>query len=94
MSKTILITGCSSGIGAGLAQELHRRGERVFATATMEFIVPVVDKLLQASPPPVIRGGKGSVSLLLLKKLLPLKMFDARLSSRFGLDKFHPEDLV
>jgi NAD(P)-dependent dehydrogenase (short-subunit alcohol dehydrogenase family) len=33
MQKTILITGCSSGIGAALAGELQRRGHRVFATA-------------------------------------------------------------
>jgi len=31
--KTILITGCSSGIGAALAQEFHQRGHRVVATA-------------------------------------------------------------
>jgi len=31
--KTILITGCSSGIGAALAQEFHRRGHWVYATA-------------------------------------------------------------
>ena len=33
MQKTILITGCSSGIGAALAREFARRGHRVFATA-------------------------------------------------------------
>ena len=31
--KTILITGCSSGIGAALAKEFHQRGHRVVATA-------------------------------------------------------------
>ena len=31
--KTVLITGCSSGIGAALAQEFHQRGHRVIATA-------------------------------------------------------------
>jgi NAD(P)-dependent dehydrogenase (short-subunit alcohol dehydrogenase family) len=33
VQKTILITGCSSGIGAAMARELRQRGHRVFATA-------------------------------------------------------------
>lgn len=33
MSRCILITGCSSGIGAALAAEFHRRGHTVYATA-------------------------------------------------------------
>ena len=33
MSLTILITGCSSGIGAAMARELHQRGHKVYATA-------------------------------------------------------------
>lgn len=33
MARIALITGCSSGIGAALALELHGRGVRVFATA-------------------------------------------------------------
>ena len=31
--QVVLITGCSTGIGAALAEEFHRRGHRVFATA-------------------------------------------------------------
>ncbi len=33
MTRCILITGCSSGIGAALAREFHRRGHTVYATA-------------------------------------------------------------
>ncbi|MBI2748431.1 MAG: SDR family NAD(P)-dependent oxidoreductase [Burkholderiales bacterium] len=33
MTESILITGCSSGIGAALAREFHRRGHTVYATA-------------------------------------------------------------
>jgi NAD(P)-dependent dehydrogenase (short-subunit alcohol dehydrogenase family) len=33
MQRTILITGCSSGIGAALARDFHSRGHRVYATA-------------------------------------------------------------
>ena len=33
MSQCILITGCSSGIGAALAREFHQRGHTVYATA-------------------------------------------------------------
>ena len=34
--KTVLITGCSSGIGLDAARTLHRRGWRVLATCRRE----------------------------------------------------------
>lgn len=55
-----------------------------------EFVVPVVDALLQHEPPAIIRGGKNSVRLPLLKKLLPLRAFDGLVSRVFGLDQFKP----
>lgn len=41
-SQTILITGCSSGIGAALAREFHGRGHRVIATGRrLEALAPL-----------------------------------------------------
>ncbi len=57
------------------------------ATPAEEFVRPVVDALLAATPPTVVRGGRNAVKLPLLKKLLPTAMFDARLSRVFGLDR-------
>jgi NAD(P)-dependent dehydrogenase (short-subunit alcohol dehydrogenase family) len=57
------------------------------ATPAEDFARPVVDALLAATPPTVVRGGRNSVKLPLLKKLLPTAMFDARLSRVFGLDR-------
>lgn len=42
MSQCILITGCSSGIGAAMAGEFHRRGHTVYATARrVESLAPL-----------------------------------------------------
>jgi hypothetical protein len=55
-----------------------------------EFVLPVVDALLRVEPPAIIRGGKNSARLPLLKKLLPLRTFDRLISKVFGLDRFRP----
>jgi NAD(P)-dependent dehydrogenase (short-subunit alcohol dehydrogenase family) len=60
------------------------------ATPAEAFIEPVVEKLLRNTPPAIIRGGKNSVRLPLLKKLLPLSVFDRMLAKTFGLDRFRP----
>ena len=57
------------------------------ATPAAEFVGPVVDALLSDAPPIVVRGGKNSTRLPLMKSLLPTKTFDAKLSHMFGLDK-------
>lgn len=42
MARTVLITGCSSGIGKQLATTLHQRGYKVIATARrMETLLPL-----------------------------------------------------
>lgn len=61
------------------------------ATPTDEFVRPVVDKLLKPSPPMVIRGGKGSFTLVWLKKVLPARAFDHLMAKRFGLAQFNPD---
>ncbi len=55
------------------------------ATPTEAFVEPVVEKLLADRVPPIIRGGAGSVKFVMLKRLLPTRMFDALLAKRFGL---------
>lgn len=45
MQKIVLITGCSSGIGAALALEFHRRGHSVIATARRpSALAPLTEK--------------------------------------------------
>ena len=49
MQKTILVTGCSSGIGAALAREFRKRGHRVYATARRrEALAPLVAEGIEA----------------------------------------------
>ena len=57
------------------------------ATPADEFVRPVIDALLAGNPPAVIRGGKNSFRVPLLKRLLPTAAFDAKLSALFGLDR-------
>jgi NAD(P)-dependent dehydrogenase (short-subunit alcohol dehydrogenase family) len=60
------------------------------ATPAEEFVAPVVEALLRDKPPAIIRGGKNSRRLPLMKNLLPLRSFDAALAKTFGLERFKP----
>jgi NAD(P)-dependent dehydrogenase (short-subunit alcohol dehydrogenase family) len=49
MQKIVLITGCSSGIGAAMAQAFKRKGHRVYATARrIESLAPLQGEGIQA----------------------------------------------
>jgi NAD(P)-dependent dehydrogenase (short-subunit alcohol dehydrogenase family) len=71
---------------------IHARAQagQVGATPAEVFVIPVVDALLQATPPIRVRGGKGSTLFPLLKMLLPARRFDAILSRKFGLSDWKP----
>jgi NAD(P)-dependent dehydrogenase (short-subunit alcohol dehydrogenase family) len=56
------------------------------ATDPVVFARPVVSALLRDRAPRVIRGGRNSVRLLWLKRLLPAAMLDAKMMRLFGLD--------
>jgi len=76
----------------GVEKGIHARAQagQVGATAAEVFVIPVVDALLQATPPVRVRGGKGSTLFPLLKLLLPSRRFDAILSRKFGLSDWKP----
>ena len=76
----------------GVEKGIHARAQagQVGATPAAVFVIPVVDALLQASPPVRVRGGKGSTLFPLLKLLLPTRRFDAILSRKFGLSDWKP----
>ena len=78
MKKIILITGCSSGIGAALAREFHRRGHTVFATARRPaalaplagegirtLVIDVNDDASIAAAAAVIESEEGQVDILI-----------------------------
>jgi len=57
------------------------------ATPAEEFVRPIVVSLLSGNSSTVLRGGKNSFRLPLLKKLLPTKVLDAKLSAIYGLNR-------
>lgn len=56
-----------------------------------EFVSRVIDDLLASKTPAIIRGGKNSTRLPLMKRWLPTTVFDNLLAKTFGLDGFKPE---
>lgn len=76
----------------GVEKGIRARAQagQVGATPAEVFVIPVVDALLQASPPVRVRGGKGSTLFPLLKLLMPTRRFEAILSRKFGLSDWTP----
>jgi len=76
----------------GMEKGIRARAQagQVGATPAAQFAGPIVDALLQPNPPVWVRGGKGSLLLPLLKKLLSARRFDALMSKRFGLSDWKP----
>ncbi|MBK6637255.1 MAG: SDR family NAD(P)-dependent oxidoreductase [Rhodocyclaceae bacterium] len=72
-----------------IERSVHARAQagQVGATPAEEFAIPIVDALLEREPPAIVRGGHNSTRLPLLKRWLPLRLFDEKLSKAFGLDK-------
>ncbi|MFV8816563.1 SDR family NAD(P)-dependent oxidoreductase [Haliea sp. E17] len=75
-----------------IAASIHARSQagQQNATPTEAFVAPVVTQLLGKRPPAVIRGGRGSIALVWLRRLLPLRVFDAVMARKFGLANWQP----
>jgi len=75
-----------------VSASIHARAQagQQNATPVAAFVEPVVGRLLSAAPPAVMRGGRGSFSLVWLRRLLPTRLFDAVMSRKFGLADFRP----
>ena len=51
------------------------------------FVSKVVNKILKKKPPAVVRAGRLTVKLPLMKWLLPYSRIDSILKKKYGLDK-------
>ncbi len=71
-----------------IRQAIYDRAElsQKDATPAQEFAEVVVKILLRDRPPPIIRSGKQSRFLPMLKHLLPISFFDGVLMKKFKLD--------
>jgi NAD(P)-dependent dehydrogenase (short-subunit alcohol dehydrogenase family) len=57
------------------------------ATPVDAFVGDVLRKILRKDPPVIIRSGKRSFTLPLMKKILPEKLLDKMMMKKYGLDK-------
>jgi short-subunit dehydrogenase len=57
------------------------------ATPVELFVKKLIPKIMQKDPPAVIRIGKRSFTLPLMKRILPEKLLDKMMMKKYGLDK-------
>jgi NAD(P)-dependent dehydrogenase (short-subunit alcohol dehydrogenase family) len=57
------------------------------ATPVKIFVKKLIAKITQKDPPAIIRLGKRSFTLPLMKKILPEKLLDKMMMKKYGLDK-------
>ncbi|MEM9091986.1 MAG: SDR family oxidoreductase [Cyanobacteria bacterium P01_F01_bin.53] len=72
---------------AELADDIQARSNasQVDATPTDDFAVQIVEQVMRSNPPAVLRRGKKSLWLPLLKRVLPRSLLEHVLMRRFGL---------
>ncbi len=61
------------------------------AMTSREFAARLADAIESRRPPAVLRLGHRSITLPLMKQLLPTRLLDARLRRRFGLSELHQQ---
>lgn len=67
------------------AIESRAHTSQIDATPTDEFALALAEKILQTPPPSIVRLGKMSTKLPLMKKFLPTKLLDNMFKKKFGL---------
>lgn len=72
-----------------VADSIQARAEvsQVNATPVEEFAQKLVAAVMSEKPPAVVRIGKLSTYLPLMKKIMPTGMLDAKLKKKFGLNR-------
>jgi NAD(P)-dependent dehydrogenase (short-subunit alcohol dehydrogenase family) len=74
-----------SGIVKFIYQRANTSQEK--ATPVEQFVKKLIPKIVQTNPPAIIRIGKRSFTLPLMKRCLPEKLLDKMMMKKYGLDK-------
>jgi hypothetical protein len=73
---------------AGIEQFIYARANtsQEKATSVEVFVQKVIRKITRPNPPVIIRTGKRSFTLPLMKRCLPEKFLDKMMMKKYGLD--------